>query len=156
MYYTADPWTQGLGMPTFHTTENLCITLQQALHSHSSACVDSNNCRSCSTVVQIYWKNMYVSSNPCFSKVNCIICQLHKFSYITKHVNPLCTHEYQWIPSGSIWFKEKKHLLTFWFFYLSAYLYLYFSCPSQLSPIFSHHQKTNLTETNQFFSLFGL
>ena len=51
---------------------------------------------------------------------------------------------------NTIWLKKQKHLLTSWFFYLSAYLYFYFSCPSQLRPTFSRHQKTNPTETNQF------
>ena len=51
---------------------------------------------------------------------------------------------------NTIWLKKRKNLLTSWFFYLSAYLYFYFSCPSQPNPTFSRHQKTNPIETNQF------
>lgn len=63
-----------------------------------------------------------------------------------KHVTLLYTHEYHLAQET-----EAPHrflvLLPF------CILHFYFSYPSQLSPTFSHHQKINPTETNEFLDL---
>ena len=74
MHSTADPWTtQGLGAPTLCVVENLCLTLQLALHICSFASVDSSNHASC--------EKMWVQVNPqssslCCSRAKCISIEL--------------------------------------------------------------------------------